>query len=213
MSLEIKALEGKNVDINMVPGCFYDLPEQLVVRIKIDDEESVISFSQFCEMSYRYLAGGRFGWSDGTNSMPECVKSLINKLNELRLRAKINESMFCKWGAHALKNAQTREKIKKELLDMLLDKSFKYSPEKPFTLVSGSKSIYFVNCKPVTLHPRGMNLIGNLVLDLLDDIEISGIGGLTFGADPIAIASAYTSELRGKNISAFSIRKELKKMA
>jgi orotate phosphoribosyltransferase len=36
------------------------------------------------------------------------------------------------------------------------------------------------------------------------------VGGLTFGADPIAVAAAFVSELRGRPIQAFSIRKTQK---
>ena len=50
--------------------------------------------------------------------------------------------------------------MKKELIDMLCQKSFKFSEEPIFKLVSGRMSQFYVNCKPVTLHPRGMVLCG-----------------------------------------------------
>jgi len=64
-----------------------------------------------------------------------------------------------------------------------------------------------VNCKPTTLHPRGMFLIGHLIFDLIRDDGVAGVGGLTFGADPIAVATAFVSELKGGCVKAFSIRK------
>ena len=100
--------------------------------------------------------------------------------------------------------------LKAELIDRLCRKSFQYSAEPTFRLVSGRASHFYVNCKPTTLSPRGMALTGNLVADALADAEISAVGGLTFGADPIAVATAFASELAGRGIKAFSIRKERK---
>jgi orotate phosphoribosyltransferase len=100
--------------------------------------------------------------------------------------------------------------MKNELIDLLCKKSFQYSETPDFKLVSGKRSQYYVNCKPVTLHPRGMFLVGHLIFDALKQIDAVGVGGLTFGADPIAVATAYTSELMGKPLKAFSIRKTQK---
>ena len=100
--------------------------------------------------------------------------------------------------------------MKNELIDLLCQKAFKYSDEPIFKLVSGRMSQFYVNCKPVTLHPRGLFLVGHLVFEVIKNVEIKGIGGLTFGADPIAVATAYTSELNEKPIKAFSIRKRQK---
>ncbi|VFQ43591.1 orotate phosphoribosyltransferase [Desulfoluna butyratoxydans] len=100
--------------------------------------------------------------------------------------------------------------MKNELLDIVCKTSFKFSEEPTFKLASGKMSHFYVNCKPTTLSPRGMVLVGNLVFDAVKDLDITGIGGLTFGADPIAVATSFASELGGKPIKAFSIRKELK---
>ena len=100
--------------------------------------------------------------------------------------------------------------MKKELIEIICRKSFKYSPEPSFKLVSGKMSRFYVNCKPTTLSPRGMFLVGHLVFDAIKDLDPDGIGGLTFGADPMAVATAFVSELKGKPIIAFSIRKTKK---
>ena len=102
------------------------------------------------------------------------------------------------------------EKMRSELILMLLDKSFKYSEESSFKLVSGRMSRFYVNCKPTILYPRGMYLTGHLILDAIKDISVDGIGGLQFGACPISDAVAYTSEIKNQCIKSFSIRKELK---
>ncbi|MFP4158325.1 MAG: orotate phosphoribosyltransferase [Desulfobacterales bacterium] len=100
--------------------------------------------------------------------------------------------------------------MKEELIDLLCRKSFQYSREPSFKLASGQMSSYYINCKPVTLSPRGLFLIGHLVFDAIKDRDIEAVGGITFGADPIAIAAAFVSELQSAPIKAFSIRKTQK---
>jgi orotate phosphoribosyltransferase len=99
---------------------------------------------------------------------------------------------------------------KEELIALLCEKSFQYSPEPIFKLVSGRLSRFYVNCKPTTLSPRGMFLTGHLVFDAIKALGVRGVGGLTFGADPIAVATAFASELNHQPIQAFSIRKTRK---
>jgi orotate phosphoribosyltransferase len=99
---------------------------------------------------------------------------------------------------------------KEELVAMLCRKSFQYRDTPSFRLVSGRTSHYYVNCKPTTLSPRGMFLVGHLVFDAVSDLEPAGVGGMTFGADPISVAAAFASELRGRPFQAFSIRKTRK---
>ncbi|MFZ2189027.1 MAG: orotate phosphoribosyltransferase [Candidatus Moraniibacteriota bacterium] len=101
--------------------------------------------------------------------------------------------------------------FKKEFLEILLEKSFKYSEEPIFKLVSGAMSNFYCNCKPATLGSRGMFLAGNLIFDAIADVEdLVAVGGLTFGADPIANSVSYTSQLKRKPINSFSIRKDQK---
>lgn len=100
--------------------------------------------------------------------------------------------------------------MKQELIDILCRKSFKYSKEPTFKLVSGKLSRYYINCKPTTLSARGMYLAGHLIFEEVRDRDLSGIGGLTFGADPLAMATAFASEMNGQAIDAFSIRKTQK---
>ncbi len=100
--------------------------------------------------------------------------------------------------------------MKQELIKMICEKSFKYSEKPIFKLVSGELSKFYVNCKPTILNPRGMYLVGHLVFKEIEDIHAKGVGGLTFGADPIAVATAFVSELKKEPVHAFSIRKEQK---
>lgn len=100
--------------------------------------------------------------------------------------------------------------MKAELIDMLCRKSFKYSKEPIYKLVSGRMSQFYVNCKPVTLCARGMFLAGHLLFEAIKDDDVTGVGGLTFGADPLAVATAFASELMARPVNAFSIRKTRK---
>jgi orotate phosphoribosyltransferase len=100
--------------------------------------------------------------------------------------------------------------MKEELIDMLCRKSFKFSDEPIFRLVSGRMSRFYVNCKPVTLCARGMFLAGHLLFEAIKDDQVTAVGGLTFGADPLAVATAFASELNAQPINAFSIRKTRK---
>lgn len=100
--------------------------------------------------------------------------------------------------------------MKQELIELLCRKSFKYSAEPVFKLVSGRMSRFYVNCKPTAMDPRGMYLIGHLVFDAISGLQVDGVGGLTFGADPVAMATAFASGLQHQPIKAFSIRKEKK---
>ena len=100
--------------------------------------------------------------------------------------------------------------MKQELIDLLIQKSVQYRDEPAFKLVSGRMSRFYVNCKPTILSPRGMYLVGHLVFDAVKELAPQGVGGLTFGADPIAMATAFVSELKELPFHAFSIRKEQK---
>jgi orotate phosphoribosyltransferase len=99
---------------------------------------------------------------------------------------------------------------KRQLLKLLKEKSYRYSPDKPFKLASGRESPYYVDARPVTHNAQGLFLIGEIFFDLVRDLDVQAIGGLTLGADPIAHAAALTSFLKGSPINAFSVRKEAK---
>ena len=104
--------------------------------------------------------------------------------------------------------------MRKKLIDLILSNSFKFTQKPSFKLVSGEKSNFYFNCKPTSLNPEGMFLIGNLLYGLIRKEtawKVKAIGGLTLGADPVAGAIAYTSYVKGKPIEAFVVRKEPKK--
>ena len=99
---------------------------------------------------------------------------------------------------------------RKELLALLTCRSFVYRPDQPFQLSSGQTSPYYLDGKKTTLDPRGSLLVGRLIFDMVRNRGVTAIGGLTLGADPIALAVAMTSEMMGEPIRAFIVRKQPK---
>ena len=102
------------------------------------------------------------------------------------------------------------DKMKKRLAEIIVERSFKYSDDPPFTLTSGRRSNFYFDCKPTTLDPEGMNLIGNIIFDMLEDSEVTAAGGMTLGADPIANALSLISYQRGNPVKSFIVRKDVK---
>jgi orotate phosphoribosyltransferase len=96
------------------------------------------------------------------------------------------------------------------LIKLLYRNSCKIEEKPIFKLVCGRMSNFYVDCKPTTMSSIGSYLVGNIVYDIIKKCNISAIGGLTFGADPIAMAVAHTSYHRQEQVNAFSIRKSKK---
>lgn len=82
-----------------------------------------------------------------------------------------------------------------------------------FTLVSGQTSDVYVDAKLTTLRSAAMPLIGRLFLQKFRERgwRPAAVGGLTLGADPIAIAIARESLGTDLPLDAFVVRKESKK--
>ena len=81
-----------------------------------------------------------------------------------------------------------------------------------FTLSSGKRSSYYIDCRLTTMSAEGMVLVGRLGLA---EIARAGwrpkaIGGLTMGADPVAYAIAAAARAQGRLLDAFSVRKQAK---
>ena len=100
--------------------------------------------------------------------------------------------------------------MKDRLMEIILEKSFQYSEEPIFKLVSGGVSNFYFNCKPTMLAPEGKELIGRLIFSTIRDLEVTGIGGLELGSVPISSAVSLISHLEGQPIKEFIVRKEKK---
>jgi orotate phosphoribosyltransferase len=78
------------------------------------------------------------------------------------------------------------------LLDLIATLSFKLGD---FTLASGQKSDYYIDCRTTTLHAEGGRLSGIVLYDLIREQipHAVAVGGLTMGADPLVSNTASAS--------------------
>ena len=93
--------------------------------------------------------------------------------------------------------------MKEELIELLKTKeAVKFGD---FTLSSGKKSDFYVDCRKITLHPQGARLIAQIILEKIKGSKVDAIGGLTLGADPITSSVVALSDIPG-----FIVRKKEK---
>jgi orotate phosphoribosyltransferase len=79
-----------------------------------------------------------------------------------------------------------------------------------FTLASGKKASFYLDCRKVSLHGRGARLIGELMLDELAGDLPDAVGGMAIGADPITAAVITVADYRQTPLRGFIVRKEAK---
>jgi orotate phosphoribosyltransferase len=96
--------------------------------------------------------------------------------------------------------------LRQQLLDLFCNLAYK---EGDFVLSSGQRSSYYINGKPVTLHPQGALATGRILLSLLP-MNTQAVAGLTLGADPIVTAVSVVSAYENRPLPALIIRKEAK---
>tara|TARA_Y100001949_G_scaffold71232_1_gene60465 strand:- start:707 stop:1282 length:576 start_codon:yes stop_codon:yes gene_type:complete len=103
-------------------------------------------------------------------------------------------------------NAQYDRKCLKNLL---LERSVRLGD---FTLSSGAKSSYYIDARQTTMTAEGQRLTGKIAYTLIEEAgwDVSHVGGLTLGADPVAYAIAHHSTGRGRTLDGFTVRKEPK---
>ena len=74
-------------------------------------------------------------------------------------------------------------------------------------LSSGIEADYYVDLRRVTLDHVAAPLVGEVMLELTNDLDYEAVGGLTLGADPVATAMMHVAARNGKNIDSFVVRK------
>lgn len=84
-----------------------------------------------------------------------------------------------------------------------------------FTLASGKTANYYLDCRRVTLHPKGAGLIGNAMLDFISrnaggEGIPDAVGGMAIGADPITASIVTIAGTKDIELSGFMVRKEAK---
>jgi len=78
------------------------------------------------------------------------------------------------------------------------------------TLSSGKEADYYVDLRRVTLDAEAAPLIGRVMLELTNALDFDAVGGLTLGADPVAVAMMHQAAAQGRRLDSFVVRKEAK---
>ncbi len=97
---------------------------------------------------------------------------------------------------------------KRKLVALLRDRALQTGQ---FTLASGKQSHFYVDGRKVTLAADGAKLIGEAILDELQQWgQVAAVGGLTMGADPIVGATLAMAGTRQVDLLGFLVRKTAK---
>jgi orotate phosphoribosyltransferase len=75
-------------------------------------------------------------------------------------------------------------------------------------LSSGKEADYYVDLRRITLDHVAAPLVGEVMLDLVKDLDFDAVGGLTLGADPVATAMMHIAAKNGRALDSFVVRKE-----
>lgn len=97
--------------------------------------------------------------------------------------------------------------LKQRLARLLMAKSYR---EGDFVLASGKRSDYYFDCRVAALSSEGSWLIGMLFNKLLEDLAITGVGGMTMGADPLVTSVTVLSHGLERPLDGLLVRKEAK---
>jgi len=79
----------------------------------------------------------------------------------------------------------------------------------PFQLRSGAVAAWYLDARQTTFDGEGARVVAEALLEVLDG-RVEAIGGMTMGADPIAVSAALVAAQSGRPLRSFSIRKEAK---
>lgn len=75
------------------------------------------------------------------------------------------------------------------------------------TLSSGKLADYYVDLRRITLDGEAAPLVGRVMRDLVADLDVVAVGGLTLGADPVATSMLHAAAAQGERLDAFVVRK------
>lgn len=78
------------------------------------------------------------------------------------------------------------------------------------TLASGREADYYIDLRRVTLDGAAAPVVGRVMRELVADWDFEAAGGLTLGADPVAVAMLHAAAAAGGRLDAFVVRKASK---
>ena len=96
---------------------------------------------------------------------------------------------------------------KQALIELIRQQALEFGD---FTLASGKRASFYLDCRKVTLDSRGANLIAEGILELLGEPLPDAVGGMAIGADPITAAVITVAGRQNKSLKGFIVRKEAK---
>ncbi len=77
-------------------------------------------------------------------------------------------------------------------------------------LSSGKEADYYIDLRRITLDSMAAPLVGEVMLELTEDLDYDAVGGLTLGADPVATAMMHVAAQKGRRLDSFVVRKSEK---
>ena len=97
---------------------------------------------------------------------------------------------------------------KAQLQSLIREKALKFGD---FTLASGKKATFYLDCRQITLDSLGAKLIGEGILELLQEKPMpQAVGGMVIGADPITAAVITVAAYQNIPLKGFMVRKQSK---
>lgn len=93
------------------------------------------------------------------------------------------------------------------LQQLIRDKALKFGE---FTLASGKKASYYLDCRQITLDSQGAKLVGAGMLELLAGEMPDLVGGMAIGADPITASILTLAGVQNRPLRGVMVRKEPK---
>lgn len=105
---------------------------------------------------------------------------------------------------HSFRQGTMSENIRERLRQMLLERSMRFGE---FVLSSGATSNYYIDVRKTSLHPEGLKMVARLFWEQLKDDDVTAVGGLTLGADPLVAGVMWWSHEMGRPLEGFLVRK------
>jgi orotate phosphoribosyltransferase len=93
------------------------------------------------------------------------------------------------------------------LLQLLKDRSFKRGT---FQLASGGTSDYYIDGKMTQVFSEAAYLIGEVLYERTQELQIDAIGGLEVGAVPLTTATVISYHHHGRRMEGFWVRDQAK---
>jgi len=103
-------------------------------------------------------------------------------------------------------NAAVTNGPRDRLLHLLARYAYAFDANRGFQLSSGERSSEYIDCKSALSFAEGLSAASALLLPLLES-DVTAVGGLTMGADPIAIGLSMYAHAHGRELRWFTVRK------